>query len=78
MQNAGAVGADLQTGAEFAQFPRLFIDVDVDVPPDQRQRRREPADAAADDDEMPLSLHAGSPAALRLKSTKISSPLRIT
>ena len=82
MQNAGAVGADLHAGAKFAQFRRLLVDIDIDAAPDQRQRRREPADAAADDDDFFrhcwLRFYAGSPAALRPRSTNMSSPLSTT
>ena len=51
MQHAGAVGADLHAGAEFAQLRRLLVDIDIDAAADQRERRREPADSAADDDD---------------------------
>src|ERR1043166_9571860 len=49
MENAGAVGADLDAGAKLAQLGRLLIDVDVDSAPEQRERRRKPADARAYD-----------------------------
>ena len=84
MQDAGAVGADLHTGAELAQHRRLLIDIDIDAAADKRQRRREPADAAADDGDFflhggPCLIdHPGAPAALRLRSTNTSSPLRMT
>ena len=83
MENAGAVGADLHTGAELAQFRRLLVDFDIDPTPDQGQRRREPADTATDNDDFVLHRkrlprHCGSPAALRLRSAKTSSPSSTT
>src|ERR1700722_2450480 len=49
VKHAGAVGADLYTSAELAQFRRLLVDIDLDAAANERQRGDEPADAAADD-----------------------------
>ena len=80
MQNADAVGADLHTGPELAQLRRLFVNFDVDATPEERQRRRKTADAGSDNGDFVRrrASHAGLPAAVRLRSTKTSSPLRTT
>ncbi len=52
VQGAGAVRADLNTGAEFLEFGSLLIDVDVMTAIDQRERRRHAADAAASDEDV--------------------------
>src|SRR5215469_7290891 len=49
MQDAGAVGADLDAGAQLAQLGRLLVDGDVDAVPYACQRRRKAADARAYD-----------------------------
>src|ERR1700689_1805114 len=49
MQDAGAVSADLHSGAKLAQFRRLLVNVNVDASADQCKCRREPTDAATDD-----------------------------
>src|SRR5262245_41436301 len=51
-QNARAVGADLDAGADLLELARLFVNLDVDAALEQGQRRGEPADAGADDDHM--------------------------
>src|SRR5262249_48328828 len=48
-QNARAVGADLDTGADFLELARLFVDFDVDAALEQRKRRGQSANAGADD-----------------------------
>ena len=63
MQNPRAVGADLHTGAELAQFGRLLVDIYVDAAPGERQRRRKPADTAADDGNVAVSAFDGQYAA---------------
>ena len=49
MEHAGAVGADLDAGAELFQLGRLLIDIDADALADQRQRRGQATDARSDD-----------------------------
>ena len=81
MEDARAIGADLDAGAEFAQFRRLLVDLDVDAAANERQRGRKPADAAADNRDLGHfhgDRHAGSPAASRSRSAKMSSPCSTT
>ena len=60
VQHAGAVGADLDAGADLLELGRLLVDLDVEPALEQRQRGGQPADAAADDDDLcpPASLAA--------------------
>ena len=44
VENAGAVRADLDSGAHLLELGRLLVNFDVEAAPQQRQRRREPAD----------------------------------
>ena len=53
MQHPRAVGADLDAGADLAQFFGLLVDRDIDATPQQRQRGSEPPDAAPDDCDRP-------------------------
>ena len=84
MQRAGTVGADLYAGAEFTELRRLLVNIDVDAAADQGERRGQATDAAADDGDiaghfrLPLTGQPGSPAALRLRSTKMSSSFGTT
>ena len=59
-QNAGAVGADLDAGADFLQLVRLIVDLDIDAAPKQGQRRGQSADAAADDHDILRLIHTHS------------------
>ena len=52
VEHAGAVGADLDAGADLLQLGRLLVDLDVEAALEQRQRRGQSADAAADDDDL--------------------------
>jgi hypothetical protein len=51
-QDARAVGADLDAGADFLELARLFVNLDVDAALEQGQRRAQSADAGADDKDM--------------------------
>ena len=53
-QHAAAVGGDLDAGAQFPQFRRLFVDVDVKPALQKRKRGGQPADAGACDDHMQI------------------------
>ena len=46
-QNTRAIGADLQTGTQFAQFRRLLVDVDVESLPQQSERGNETANSGS-------------------------------
>jgi hypothetical protein len=48
VQHPGAIGADLDAGADFGQLRGLLVDGDVDAPAQQRQRGGQTADSAAD------------------------------
>src|SRR5258707_8626893 len=48
-QNARAVGADLDAGADFLELVRLFVDLDIDAALEQGKRRSQSTDPGADD-----------------------------
>src|SRR5262249_55912235 len=51
-QDARAVGADLDAGADLLELARLFVNRNVDAALEQGQRRAQSADAGADDKDM--------------------------
>ena len=57
IENPGAVGADLESGADLHDLGRLLIDVDIEAALEQRQRRGQPADARAGDQNLRFSAH---------------------
>src|SRR5262249_15865000 len=51
-QNARAVRADLDAGADLLELARLFVNLDIDAALEQGKRGGQPTDAGADDDHM--------------------------
>src|SRR5262249_51881838 len=51
-QNARAVGADLNTGADLLELARLFVNLNIDAALEQGKRGGQPTAAGADDDHM--------------------------
>jgi len=58
-QNARAVGADLDAGADLLELARLFVNFDVDAALEQRKRRGQATDAGADDKDLFRRAHGG-------------------
>ena len=56
-QDARAVGADLDAGADFLEPIRLFVNLDVDATLEQGQRRGQSTDAGADDNDFFRRVH---------------------
>jgi hypothetical protein len=56
-QDASAVGADLNTGADFLELVRLFANLDVDATLEQGQRHSQSSDARTDDYNMFRRVH---------------------
>ena len=67
VQDPRRVGADLDTGADLAELPRLLVDLDVEATPVQRQRSGEASDAAADDADREALAHLTCGRTSRLK-----------
>ena len=56
-QDARAVGADLDAGADFLELVRLLVNLDIDAALEQGKRRRQSTDAGADDGDLPRRAH---------------------
>ena len=51
VQHPHAVGANLETGADFGELGRLLVNIDVEAALQQRQRPGQPADSGSGDQE---------------------------
>src|SRR5262249_16091953 len=58
-QNACAVGADLDAGADLLELARMFVTLNVDAALEQGPRRGQPTDAGADDNHLFRRAHGG-------------------
>jgi hypothetical protein len=56
-QDARAVGADLDAGADLPELARLLVDLDVDAAREQGERRGQATDARADHDDLLWRAH---------------------
>src|SRR5262249_40240311 len=60
-QDASAIGADLDAGADFLELIRLFVNFNIDAPLEQGERRSQSTDAGADDNDLFRRAHGRLP-----------------
>jgi hypothetical protein len=58
-QDASAIGADLDAGADFLELVRLFVNFNIDAALEQGKRRGQSTDAGADDNDLFRRAHEG-------------------
>src|SRR5260370_26041552 len=56
-QNASAVGADLDAGADLLELARLVVNLDIDAALEQGKRRGQSTDAGANDNDILRRAH---------------------
>ena len=60
-QDASAIGANLDAGADFLELVRLFVNFNIDAALEQGKRRGQPTDAGADDNDLFRRAHGRPP-----------------